>query len=182
MMTSLVLGGGRYPPELVPFAISVDKRRKRVQALNIITYRLQAPTPRRPGVCTSKGSSHTWPFWEAPDARHARRPAFPPPSSSLPGLRLPKIVHTGSGHVTEFWPMKFEHTWPGPANGSLPAETRPLFPLSAGPLGNQKLGILNVQRRAASLISSPSILLRGHQIPSVKFLKVWVLLQQLVLP
>ena len=34
MMTSLVLGGGRYPPELVPFAISVEKRKKRAQALN----------------------------------------------------------------------------------------------------------------------------------------------------
>lgn len=27
MMTSLVLGGGRYPPELVPLAISVEERR-----------------------------------------------------------------------------------------------------------------------------------------------------------
>lgn len=29
MMTSLVLGGGRYPPELVPLAISVEGRKKK---------------------------------------------------------------------------------------------------------------------------------------------------------
>lgn len=109
MMTSLVLGGGRYPPEPVPFAISVEKR-KRTHALNTVAWPLQSIAPRREAwresaflrAVATLGLGTPLPFWEAP--------AAPQPSRSLPGLRPPGLFHTGgSGHVTELWPMGFEH-------------------------------------------------------------------------
>lgn len=112
MMTSLVLGGGRYPPELVPFAISVEKKKKKEhRPFNTVTWPLQSIAPRREAwresaflrVGATLGLGTPLPFWEAP--------AAPQPSRSLPGLRLPGLFHTGgSGHVTELWPMGFEYT------------------------------------------------------------------------
>lgn len=69
MMTSLVLGGGRYPPELVPFAISVEKR-KRADALNVA---LNLCGPSRLGGLGSalpSAAPSPVPFWEAPGTRH----------------------------------------------------------------------------------------------------------------
>lgn len=51
MMTSLVLGGGRYPPELVPFAISVEKKRERAHTLqSLFRASLGLGRTRLPGV------------------------------------------------------------------------------------------------------------------------------------
>lgn len=92
MMTSLVLGGGRYPPELVPFAISVEKR-KRVHTLNIA---LNLCRPLHLGGLGSASAGPTprlrspAPSWEAPDTRHTNGPA----------LRLWLLVHAGGrGHI-----------------------------------------------------------------------------------
>lgn len=62
MMTSLVLGGGRYPPELVPLAISMERRKNSTHLQNTIS----APWSLSPDSGTksscgqhSWGSSHT---------------------------------------------------------------------------------------------------------------------------
>lgn len=74
MMTSLVLGGGRYPPELVPFAISVEKR-KRADALNVALNlcgrsRLGGPGSASPSAAPTPSLRSPVPFWEASGTRH----------------------------------------------------------------------------------------------------------------
>ena len=87
-----------------------------------------------PRAVATLGLGTPTPFWEAPDpkvpeARTARKRGRAQPSCSLPGLGMPGLFHPGgSGHVTELWPMGFEHAWPGPASTS-PVEPRPLPPL-----------------------------------------------------
>lgn len=103
MMTSLVLGGGRYPPELVPFAISVEKR-KRVHALNIALklcrpLQLEGLESAFPSAVPAPSLGSPVPFGEAPDTRHKNVLSH---NLSAPcqgwGLCLP--VHAGGrGHV-----------------------------------------------------------------------------------
>lgn len=154
MMTSLVLGGGRYPPELVPFAISVEKRKKRTQALNTARELCRILPP---GGLESHFQVQGP---QAPDAGHTnavgRRALAFPRLRSL-GLKL-GVQARGRDHVTELWPMGCHTRGPAQPMGASP-EPHPPFPRSIpGHLGDTNGGAQNdhaLEGRPCDCLSGP---------------------------